>query len=241
MPGQAGKIKFGSFQITLAVIMLAFGIMITAQIRTQVKVTSSLENQTSQDLSVIIINLNEKRSELERNLAGLQSELANIESKADAGVSLSATLNNQIKQLSIFTGGAATEGVGITVTITGDSPLFYMDLIDLANELFGSGAEVVAINDTRINFNSMIFEGKNVKGDTVITIDGKELFFPIVIKAIGNADTLEKGLTYPGGRIDFFNNFYHIYPTIKKEQLVSIPTSRERNNRYIQYPVSEGG
>jgi uncharacterized protein YlxW (UPF0749 family) len=222
-------------QITLAIVMLFFGILLTAQIRTQVKATNSIENQNSQDLSMIIITLNEKREDLNKNLASLEEELENLGNKANDGISLNATLDNQIKQLNMITGNSAVEGPGISVTITGDSPLFYLDIIDLVNELFSSGAEAVAVNDIRVHLRTMIYEGPNAKGDYIITIDGKEAFFPVIIKAVGNADTLEKGLTYPGGRIDFFNNFYHIFPTIKKEQQINIPPSESKPRHYVRY------
>lgn len=229
------KINMQPFQITLALVLFFFGILLTAQFRTQVAVSNSLESQTADDLSAIILSLSESRNDLVSNLATLQRELRSIEEKANAGMSLSATVNQQIRQLNMVIGRTAIEGPGVSVTITGDSPLMYLDLIDLVNELFGSGAEAVAINNTRICFNTVISEGYNEKGQLGITIDGKELLSPVVIKAIGNADTLEKGLTYTGGIINMFNVLYQLYPVVKKEQSVHIPAASYRPPAYIKY------
>jgi uncharacterized protein YlxW (UPF0749 family) len=54
------------------------------------------------------------------------------------------------------------------------------------------------------------------------TVDGERLYYPIVIEAIGDANTLEKGLTFTGGIIDNLNSF-SIYPQIEQKQEVVIP------------------
>ena len=94
----------------------------------------------------------------------------------------------------------------------------YTDVLDIVNELWAAGAEAVAINDHRLNDRSYLYYDDVEKG-TVITLDGEELEFPIVISAIGNSSTLESSLNMPGGIINNLNLF-HMYPIITTQDSV---------------------
>ena len=50
----------------------------------------------------------------------------------------------------LINGGLAATGPGITVTIDGDTPVLAMNLVDLVNELWASGAEAISINGHRM-------------------------------------------------------------------------------------------
>lgn len=123
------KRKTQPIHITLALVMLLFGVLLTAQFRTHIAVSNALENQTIDDLGAIILSLSEKQQEVSKNLALLQKELRSLEEKTSAGMSLEATLTNQVKQLQMITGATPVEGQGISVTITGDSPLCTLTLL----------------------------------------------------------------------------------------------------------------
>ena len=235
MEEQNTKTTNHTWPIALSLLFVIFGILLAAQGRTQIGVANSLENQSSEDLGQIILNLTENRDALAMDLEKLENEIHSMEEKTEAGISLQATLDNQLRQLSIFTGATEVSGPGVSVTITGDSSVMYLDLVDIVNELFVSGAEAVAINDTRITFNTVINEQVNAYGELVNAVDGRELLSPIVIKAIGNADTLEKGLTYNGGIINMLNVLYKVYPVVKKEEMVTIPPAAEFEPTLITY------
>jgi len=213
-----------AWQIPLAVTLLLFGLIITMQYNTQVQ-SNDLENQPLSNLAALVINLSEKRDSLRAELEFLQGDLLLMEEKVKSGLSVVETLESQHLQMLLINGVLPIEGPGVTVKITGESALLYYDLIDLVNELFASGAEVVAINDIRIQVNTEISERIHPDGSALITINGQELLSPIIIKAIGKSDTLEKGLTFPGGIIDNLNILYQVYPTVKKEDLVQIPAT----------------
>lgn len=232
------KPRFYSWQIPLTVTFLIFGFLITTQYHTQVALSSSLESQSANDLSMLVISLSEKKDSVEAELASLQKDLRSIEDKTQAGQSLAVTLENQIKQLQMINGQTAVEGPGISVTITGDPHLMYYDLIDLVNELFVSEAEAVSINDIRIKSTTFISETEDNYGNLDITVDGKRLLSPIVIKAIGKPDTLETGLTFSGGIISNLNVLYHIYPIVKQEVSLHIPAADIKPHYYMTKPDS---
>jgi len=227
------NLKFYSWQIPLTITFLIFGFLITTQYHTQVALSNSLESLSADDLSMLVISLSEKKDSVEAELTSLQKELRSMEEKTQAGQSLVVTLENQIRQLQMINGQTAVEGRGVSVTITGDPQLMYYDLIDLVNELFVSEAEAVSINDIRIKSTTLISEAEDNYGNLDITVDGKKLLSPIVIKAIGKPDTLETGLTFSGGIINNLNVLYHIYPIVKKEESLHIPAAEIKPHYYM--------
>lgn len=215
--------KIKGWQIALTITLMLFGFLITAQYRTNVAVNSSLESQTLEDLSTLVVNLDEKRSELKQEQAELDKSLQSLQTKTNEGVSLTETLKKQIERLEIITGEKAVKGPGISVTITGESLLMYYDMIDLVNELFNAGAEAVSVNDVRIQLSTKFGEKYSLQNDQVLLMNGEPLLSPIIIRAIGDPDTLETALTFSGGIISNLNTLYQVYPTVKKMDEVRIP------------------
>ena len=214
---------FAYWQIPLAIAFFCFGYLIIAQYRTQVAASSALEVQTLSDLTTIAINLSANRDLVAKELSTLQSELENIEAKVDAGLSLSATLENQIYQMQVLTGSLPVQGPGVSVSIASTTNLLCYDIIDIVNELFAAGAEAVSINDMRLSAITPLIETTDASGVTKITVNGVTLLTPIVIKAVGDPATLHTGLTFPGGIIINLNTLYKIFPVIKQEELLQIP------------------
>ncbi|MGI6712319.1 MAG: DUF881 domain-containing protein [Bacillota bacterium] len=211
------------WHIPLFIALLIFGMLVSIQYKTQLAVIHSLSNQKTEDLVALVKNLNEKRNMLESEVEELNRTKRSLEEKSTAGQSLVTNLEKEMEHLKTITGTIPVQGPGISITITGDSFLMYQDLIDLVNELWVSGAEAVAINEFRITNNTVISHGEDANHQPVITINNQQLLYPIVIRAIGKADTLEKGLTFTGGIIDNFNTIYQVYPVIKKEKNLKIP------------------
>lgn len=215
-----------TWQVPLSIAFFLFGVLVFTQYNTQLALLNSLSMQKPEDLVILVKNLNEKRNALSTEVSSLTKLRDTLEKKASAGYSLATNLDNELKQLKISTGATLIEGPGITISITGGSNLMYLDLVDLINELWVSGAEAISINDQRITLNTVISQGENNNNQMVITIDNKPLLNPIVINGIGNADTLEKGLTFTGGIVDNLNTLYQVYPVIKKEENIRIPQAK---------------
>ena len=66
-----------------------------------------------------------------------------------------------------------------------------------------------------------------------ITVDGAVLDFPIIIKAVGDPNTLATGLTYPGGIIDSLNTLYQVFPMIRLEDSLDIPKSTRGEYQFV--------
>lgn len=213
------------WQVPLFIALFIFALLISTQYRTQMAYLSSLSSQKSEDLVAIVKSLNEKRTSLETEVDNLLKNKRDLDEQAAAGTSMTESLNNELHQLQVLNGTVPVQGPGVVITITGESNLMYLDLIDLINELWVSGAEVVSVNDVRITSSTVISQSEDAKHKLTITVNNKPLLSPVVIKAIGSADTLEKGLTFTGGIIDNLNTLYQVYPTIKKNDKITIPAS----------------
>ena len=236
------------WMIPLFVVFLFFGLLLMAQYHTHQNENDALVNESSANLAMIIKSANDNKESLQAELAVLQQQLEENEALVASGNSLSSSIRNRITNLQTVTGDKQVTGPGVSVTITGESNIMYYDLIDLVNELFASGAEAVSINDTRFTIHTVISEKETVvetrdesgkpyqKESYVPIINGKELLYPIVIKASGDPVTLETGLSYPGGIIESLNSLYMVYPVIKKADNLVIPAAEDYSYQYASTP-----
>lgn len=225
-----------NWQIPLFIALFVFGLLITIQYNTQQALLTDLSNQSTEDLVALVKSLNEQRNKLETEVDNLMKTKRTLDEKATVGSNLVTNLEAELRQLKVVNGTIPVHGPGIVITITGDSNLMYLDLIDLVNELWVTGAETVAINDHRIENNTIIFQGEDAGHRLVITIDNEPLLSPVIIKAIGNPDTLEKGLTFTGGIMDTLNTLYQVYPVVKKQDDVTIPAgSVKMTFKYLKW------
>lgn len=224
------------WQMPLFIAFFMFGLLISTQYNIQLAVINSLTGQSTEDLVALVKSLNEKRSKLEKEVNILAGTKRSLDEKTAASSILAASLNGELKQMEVIAGTVPVNGPGIKITITVDSNLYYRDLIELVNELWVSGAEAISINEYRIESNTMISEARDEHDRTVITVNNKALLSPVIIKAIGDPDTLDKGLTFTGGIIDTFNTIYQVFPVIKKEKDVVIPaTSAQVSFKYLKW------
>ena len=136
----------------------------------------------------------------------LQAEKTKLEyALADKGKG-EKTLNQSLQEAKVFGALTPLEGPGIIVSIS-DNPKAQMnasadsqsivhdgDVLRLVNELLATGAEGISVNNIR---HSSATSYRCV-GPTIL-VDGTRIASPIVIRAIGDPDTLLGGMRLPGG------------------------------------------
>lgn len=210
-----------SWQVSVTLVLFALGLFLSVQFRTQQDLLASLASQKDEDLVAMWKNLDEKRNKLEEEIYVLNQEYRDLVDQADLGLINYNNLKNELDKLRLVNGLLPAQGPGVIITISGDTPILAVDLIDLINELWASGAEAIAVNDQRIVYTTGISQVED-QFSYYIAVKGQRLHYPITIKAIGDADTLEKGLTFTGGIIDILNSF-SIKPEIEKSDQVFIP------------------
>ncbi|MBC7342624.1 MAG: DUF881 domain-containing protein [Clostridia bacterium] len=213
-----------SWTLTLTCVLLVLGIMLSIQFRTQQDLAKVLTAQKTEDLVAIWDSLEQKRGALEQEIDKLRQQQFKLSQAINSRQTTIANAAKDIEKLELALGALPASGPGITVTITGDTPILYLDLIDLINELWTAGAQAIAVNEHRITAYTAI--GFTQKEETLgITINGKPLLFPIVVKAIGDPHTLKTGLTYPGGIVSNFTTMYKVPPVISEKEKIDVPAA----------------
>lgn len=207
--------KYNAITFSLGLTLLSFAIV--CQINFEYNSAQALENQSTETLVTMVRSLNEYRANLDDELAALEKSRNNL--------SATAALEKQLQNSRVFGGQTAVSGPGVSVTITADYDVYDMDIIDIANELKVSGAEALAINNHRLTAKSHLTSETDQNDQLYLALDGERLLTPIVITAIGDAATLEKGLLFTGGIIDNLNTLYGIYPIVRQEESLTIPAA----------------
>jgi len=216
------------------IVFLLLGILISVQFRAQQSFRSDLSLQSTDDLTLILKGLQDKRSNLEKELQDLAQQQQALSSDTTNGASLVNNLTKESNQLGIATGQIPVKGPGITVTIPPGSNMVYLDLVDLINELWASQAEAISINGQRVNAWTTIYWNTE---KMTITVNGADVTFPCTIKAIGNPDTLSSGLELLGGVLDNLA-VYKIYPTIQRSSKLNLPGAPHPVFNYL-HPVQQ--
>ncbi len=152
---------------------------------------------------------------LQKELADYRRRYEKVAEEQARGVSSSKALIEALTEAKMLAGTTKLHGPGVIVTLR-DSPklerldrnetrkeiiesyiIHDQDILLVCNELFATGAEAIAVNDQRIIASSSI----RCVGTTVL-INDVHVGPPFVIRAIGNADVLEKGIELTGGAAD---------------------------------------
>jgi uncharacterized protein YlxW (UPF0749 family) len=99
-------------------------------------------------------------------------------------------LADELARLEVAVGGSAVHGPGLVVTLddgpAGDGRISDLNLQEVVNALWASGAEAVAVNDRRIDALTAIREA----GEAIL-VDYRPVTAPYVVRAIGSPDVME--------------------------------------------------
>lgn len=215
-------VKNRGWYISLTLVSIVLGFLLSTQFQTQQKVLTALDAQRKEDLIAVWKNLDDKNRLLQEEIENLDAAYRDLLAQSERETSALKTMMDDINRLRLISGMTPVTGPGITVTITGDAPLYFLDLVDLINELWATGAEAISVNDHRITSRTSIAEASDAFS-FYITVDGQRLLFPVIVKAIGDPHTLEKGLTFTGGLIDIWKTQYGIHPEVQQRQEINIP------------------
>jgi uncharacterized protein YlxW (UPF0749 family) len=180
-------------QVTIAAVMFLLGILVVVQLRAQTE-GSPLAQLSSQDLTVLVANLNGRNDQLRREVATLERDLGSLtDDEARGEISLD-DLRSELDRVRAYAGLSAVAGSGVIVTING--PIDGDGLQDLVNELRNAGAEAISIAGVR-DVPGLVAEG--VAGN--VSVGGLGLGTSVDLEAIGAPDKLTGSLTRSGGVI----------------------------------------
>lgn len=131
-------------------------------------------------------------------------------------------LKSEIKNYEELAGYTNVKGSGITIKLinnnSSDSIIYNYDLIlSMINKLNSAQASAISINGERIVFDTYL----NLKEDSLY-INNTKIKEPIIIKAIGNKETLESALRIKYGIVWEIEKYYNYKVDISSDDSISI-------------------
>lgn len=175
--------------------MVAFvlGLLVVVQLRTQAS-GAAFAGLSSQDLTVLVANLNARNDQLRREVASLDRELTTLTQNDQRGEASIDELRADLRRVRLYAGIDPASGPGVAVLVRG--PADGSAVEDLVNELRNAGVEAMAIDGTRL------VPGIVVAGPPgQATVEGRAMADPFTLLAIGPSDKLTGSLTRSGGLI----------------------------------------
>jgi uncharacterized protein YlxW (UPF0749 family) len=180
-------------QLAVAAVALALGLLVVVQLRAQAG-SAGLAQLSSQDLTVLVANLNARNDQLRREVSVLEDELAALTQNRLRGDESIDELRADLRRVRAYTGLDSVGGPGVTISITG--PIDGSGVEELINELRNAGAEAIGVGATRI-VTGVVASG--ARGSA--TLAGVPLGPSFELAAIGAPDKLTGSLTRSGGVI----------------------------------------
>lgn len=180
-------------QALVAAVAFLLGVLVVVQLRSQAG-DSTLARLSSQDLTLLVANLNTRNEQLRRDVATLERQLAQLETGGSRGASSVTAIRADLNRIRAWSGLDPVSGRGIAIAVSG--PIAASAIEDLVNELKNAGAEAIAIEDVRVVPSTVI---GGVAG--ALSIDDTALGDPFTIRAIGTPETLIGSLARAGGII----------------------------------------
>lgn len=180
-------------QWTIAAVAFILGLLVIVQLRTQAS-GAAFAGLSSQDLTVLVANLNARNDQLRREVTDLEGELAILTDNTQRGEASVDELRADLRRVRLYSGIDAATGPGVLIVARG--PIDGTAVEDLINELRNAGAEAIGIEGTRI-VPGVVVAG----GPGAVTVENVAVGDPFEIVAIGAPDKLTGSLTRSGGII----------------------------------------
>jgi uncharacterized protein YlxW (UPF0749 family) len=219
----------------LIILSTLLGLLISIQLKTvNIQTGGYTTSQRGQQLASQLNKLNEKEEALKNELSTLEDKLSKYKtSESSSDVALRG-INEDIKKYEKLSGYTDVNGQGIYMKIigVGQDPnanmliYNYELLLSVINKLNAAQADAISINEQRIVANTAI----ELSGEKLL-INNTPISPPFVVKAIGNADTLESALKLKYGVIWEIENYYNAQVNIEKKENIKIP----RYSKEIKY------
>ncbi len=180
-------------QLTIAAVAFVLGLLVVIQLRSQAG-DPGLAQLSSQDLTVLVANLNDRNDQLRREGSTLERDLATLVQNRSRGDVSIDEITADLERVRAYAGLEPVAGPGVRISING--PIDGAGVEELVNELRNAGAEAIAAGGIRI------VTGVVVTGEPgAAKVDGTPLVDGFEVDAIGAPDKLTGSLTRSGGVI----------------------------------------
>lgn len=235
--------KHIKLQLSLALVCIVLGIMVTLQYRTVNQGIGPVSDYRARELASQLKKVREERDKLIVLKNQYEDKIREYENSASEGSITAKMLKQELDNARILAGLEAVQGPGITVVVddlkfaeeTQYALITYSMLLEIVNELNAAGAEAIAINGQRVVSTTEIRQ----TGGIHININMVSYAPPFEIKVIGEPKTLEAALRLREGVVEKIEG-YNIAVTITQEQLIKIPKYNGVMEKKYAKVVKEG-
>ncbi|MCK9443053.1 MAG: DUF881 domain-containing protein [Tissierellaceae bacterium] len=232
--------------VALTLVSIFLGIILSIQFKTINKTIGDgvLPTQRAQQLAAELKKAQNEREALSKSIEELESKIKQYEmEEVDKNVYVENLYSDTMKYR-MLAGYLDLEGPGVVMEIN-DPPVdieygemySIIDELDLVLQVISvlnaADAEAISINDQRYTSFTEIEKAGNH-----IEINGVSTSTPIVIKAIGKADTLEAALNLKGGIVTMLRAYDYLVQ-VYQEKNITIPKSRKVKEFIYSIPVEE--
>jgi uncharacterized protein YlxW (UPF0749 family) len=191
-----GKPRTTKANVLGAVLAIALGVGIATQV--QLTNERGLSELSQSELIRLLDDISSRSSRLDQQLRDLETTRDQLLSgTGDTGEALEQA-QRRADTLGILAGTIGAQGPGITVSISDPgSGVTGPVILDLIQELRDAGAESIDVDGVRVVASSYVGDSG---GD--LSVDGTAITRPILVKAIGDPNTLASAMTIPGGIVE---------------------------------------
>lgn len=221
-------------RVGVALVAALVGFLVVSQLRGQQRFTQRLETESEGDLARILASLNTESDQLREEIATLKLQLVTLETSSQRDESALAAAREQLEALEVLAGTVPVHGPGVVLRITDPGRVLgFETMVDMVQELRDAGAEAIAVNGVRVGVRSAFGE----KGGAIL-LDDEPLQPPYSVVAIGQADTLEAGLSIPGGVLDTLGAENGVTASVERRADVQVPALAEPPSFRVARPVA---
>ncbi|AYE35613.1 DUF881 domain-containing protein [Clostridium septicum] len=195
-------------QIVVAIVCALLGFLLAHQFKLLIKKDQINSNVKNSNIVAEIDSLKKEKEELVKSNSTLSEQLKTLEEAAAKKGEVEGEIKKQLDNTRMHLGLVDVKGPGIVITITPKTNIFGSnanetkrdiseeELVHIVNLLWYSRAEAISINDFRITPQTGIKNSGNyIWIGSAGKVDPKD---KIVIKAIGEKEKLNVGMTFPG-------------------------------------------
>lgn len=223
--------------ITLAIACFALTTVMFMQFKI-VKETdiTSIETMREEELRSELANWKQLYNEAEEQYKEKSGKLEEYREKQQSTEESTKLIEKELGQIDMYLGKTEVQGEGIIINIKDINndeeipPISAEDLLVIVDYLKLAGAEAISINEQRIvNMSDIVYVN-----NSIIYVNQQRILAPYVIKAIGDAVTLESTLLGNGGYVETLKNL-GFDVDIQRQNKVTIPQyNKEIGHKYIQ-------
>jgi uncharacterized protein YlxW (UPF0749 family) len=220
-----------SWQVTLGVALLALGFLIAAQLASE----GPRVRYTTQERTPLVETANElqaQQDDLKARILDLRAQVQTVETQGGASADLVSQLNANLQDARMAAGLIALTGTGIVIQLEdskapvppdgneSDYLVGSRDIRLIIEQLWGAGAEAIAVNGERITTTTAVIDV-----GTSLLVNSAYLSPPYQITALGGPDLYDRLSKSPafGDFVRTRSEGYGIGISLAEPESVDIP------------------